>query len=91
MEQVRPQSFARRSPIHHALQAEGAVFAPLPGGDAAVAAHYDDPAAERAAAGRLALADLVYGAASDVLPHEIEAVARLSRAATELFAVREQP
>ncbi|MCB1882904.1 MAG: hypothetical protein KDG89_02735 [Geminicoccaceae bacterium] len=55
---MRPQSFARRSPIHHALQAEGAVFAPLPGGDAAVAAHYDDPAAERAAAGRLALADL---------------------------------
>ncbi|MCA9514084.1 MAG: protein kinase, partial [Myxococcales bacterium] len=40
---------------------------------------------------RLALADLVYGAASDVLPHEIEAVARLSRAATELFAAREQP
>ena len=57
MEQVRPESFARRSPIHHALQAEGAAFKPV-SGSVAVAAHFGNLRAERAAAGRLALADI---------------------------------
>ncbi len=56
MQQVRPESFARRSPIHHALRAAGASFAPLSG--AAIAARFDDAGAERAAAKRLALADV---------------------------------